>query len=84
MNYYLRNRGGVSHEFGEMPRFLGGDSRIQAISLLVILNLFQNLISLSPGSFQNLKSPFRTGSVNVAQAISKIFLDEYGFLRHIY
>ena len=30
----LRNRGGVSHEFGVMPRSVSGDSRIQAISLL--------------------------------------------------
>ena len=28
------NRGGYSHEFGLMPRLVGGDSQIQAISLL--------------------------------------------------
>jgi len=32
INY--RNRGGDSHEFGVMPRLVGGDSQIQAISLL--------------------------------------------------
>ena len=32
INY--RNRGGYSHEFGLMPRLVGGDSQIQAISLL--------------------------------------------------
>jgi len=32
INY--RNRGGDSHEFGVMPRLVGEDSQIQAISLL--------------------------------------------------
>jgi len=30
----LRNHGGDSHEFGVMPHLVGGDSRIQVISLL--------------------------------------------------
>ena len=29
-----RNRGGDNHEFGVMPRLVGGDSQIQAIYLL--------------------------------------------------
>ena len=31
----FRNRGGDSHEFGVMPRLVGGDSQIQVISLLM-------------------------------------------------
>ena len=32
----FRNRGGHSHEFGVMPRLVGGDSQIQEISLLFL------------------------------------------------
>jgi hypothetical protein len=49
MNYHLRNRGGVSHEFGEMPRLLGGDSRIQTISftekVLGLIGVFGAMVS---------------------------------------
>ena len=36
----FRNRGGDSHEFGIMPRLVGGDSQIQEIPLLrkIIMN----------------------------------------------
>ena len=36
----LRNRGGDSHEFDILPHLVGGDSRIQAISLIITENQF--------------------------------------------
>ena len=42
-----RNRGGDNHEFGVMPRLVGGDSQIQAIYLLEGINTALNCDSLS-------------------------------------
>ena len=41
-----RNRGGDSHEFGVMPRLVGGDSQIQEISLLLRIVLLEIVVKL--------------------------------------